>query len=83
MSPENVEVAREAVDAFNRRDLDAFVARVRPDAEWDDTDGFPGVRGGATARILRRERVLGDLSRDWAGQCDEFLLRRASTEEER
>jgi hypothetical protein len=38
-------VAREAVDAFNRRDLDAFVARVRPDAEGDETDGFPGVRG--------------------------------------
>jgi hypothetical protein len=38
---------------------------------------------GATARILRRERALGDLSRDRAGWCDEFLLRRASTEEER
>jgi hypothetical protein len=38
----------------------------------------------APAPILRRERVLGDLFREiLAGQCDEFLLRRASREEER
>jgi hypothetical protein len=46
MSEENVEVAREAVDAFNRRDLDAFVARVRPDAE---TDGSPEFEGSTVA----------------------------------
>jgi ketosteroid isomerase-like protein len=39
MSQENVEIGREMVDAFDRRDLDALLALVRPDVEWDDTEG--------------------------------------------
>ncbi len=34
MSQENVERVAEALDAFNRRDLDAFLARVDPDTEF-------------------------------------------------
>jgi ketosteroid isomerase-like protein len=34
MSKENVELARRAIDAFNRRDLDAFLALTDPDAEF-------------------------------------------------
>jgi ketosteroid isomerase-like protein len=33
MSQENVEIVRQAVDAFNRRDLDAFRALLAPDTE--------------------------------------------------
>jgi ketosteroid isomerase-like protein len=34
MSQENVEVVSELVDAFDRRDTDAFLAVLRPDVEW-------------------------------------------------
>jgi ketosteroid isomerase-like protein len=45
MSQENVEVVLKAADAVNGRDRDAFVACLHPDVVWDDTAGFPGVRG--------------------------------------
>ncbi|HEX2358924.1 MAG TPA: nuclear transport factor 2 family protein [Solirubrobacterales bacterium] len=45
MSQENIDVIREAVDALNRRDVDAFIAFARPDVEWKEpTDPFPGLR---------------------------------------
>ena len=34
MSEENVELHYEAIDAFNRRDLDALLALADPDIEW-------------------------------------------------
>jgi ketosteroid isomerase-like protein len=61
MSQENVELVSEAVDAFNRRDVEAYLAVLRPDVEWDATEGFPGVQ---------------DLYRGWAEVrqwWDEFL----------
>ena len=45
MSEQNVRVGRELIEAVNRRDLDAFLARVRPDVEWDDREGWPGIQG--------------------------------------
>jgi ketosteroid isomerase-like protein len=45
MSEETLQVGRDLIDAVNRRDLDAFLARVRPDVEWDDREGWPGIRG--------------------------------------
>jgi ketosteroid isomerase-like protein len=36
MSQENVEVALQLIEVSNRRDVDAFVALVSPDVEWDD-----------------------------------------------
>jgi ketosteroid isomerase-like protein len=45
MSQENVEIARESSEAFNRREIDAFLASLHPDVEWDDTSGFPGLQG--------------------------------------
>ena len=46
MSQENVEIAREAVEAMNRRDTDAFVARLHPGVEWEETaDAFSGLKG--------------------------------------
>jgi len=45
MSQENVEAVLKAVDAVNGRDPDAFVTCLHPDVVWDDSAGFPGVRG--------------------------------------
>ena len=42
MSQENVEVVRQAIDAFNRRDLEAWEALSLPDAEvdWSASNGL-------------------------------------------
>jgi ketosteroid isomerase-like protein len=37
MSQENVEAILQGIDAFNRRDVDAFVATLSPDVEWEDS----------------------------------------------
>ena len=42
----------EVLDAFNRRDLDGYLARISPDVEWDLREGFLGVQ---------------DVYRGWAG----------------
>ncbi|HSD23997.1 MAG TPA: nuclear transport factor 2 family protein [Solirubrobacterales bacterium] len=41
---ENVEVIREMLDAAVRGDEEAFIAHLTPDVEWDDREGWPGVR---------------------------------------
>src|SRR4051794_4552808 len=49
MSQENVEAARRAHDAFNRRDLDAFLAFMDPEVELGvritQMEGRPYLRG--------------------------------------
>jgi ketosteroid isomerase-like protein len=52
MSRENVEIVSEGLDAFNRRDLDRYLATISPDVEWDVSEGFLGVQ---------------DVYRGWAG----------------
>ena len=37
MSEENVEVVLQQAEALNRRDVEAFVALVSPDVEWEDS----------------------------------------------
>jgi ketosteroid isomerase-like protein len=62
MSEENVENIRQAVEAFNRRDADAFVALASPNIEWEDPSFWSGV-----ARTYRgREEV-----REWFNQIVE------------
>ncbi len=41
MSEENLETVRRAIDAFNRRDLDAVMATWSPDIEWHQVTAFP------------------------------------------
>ena len=41
MSQRNVEVVRDAVEAFNRDDLDAALERMHPEIEWHTPDAFP------------------------------------------
>jgi ketosteroid isomerase-like protein len=45
MPEHNVAVARGLIEAVNCRDPDAFLALVRPDVVWDDSEGWPGIRG--------------------------------------
>jgi ketosteroid isomerase-like protein len=62
MSQENVEVVREAADAANRRDPDAFVALLSPDVEWEENPVMPGLReiyrGRAEVRRWFEEAIL-------------------------
>jgi uncharacterized protein len=54
MSRENVEIVRRSWEAFNRGDLDAFLAALADDAEFEEDPLFPeaGVYRG-------REEILG------------------------
>ena len=61
MSEENVEVILEAVEAFNRRDADAFVALASPDVEWEDAIFWTETARTYRGRVELREwfrRVL-------------------------
>jgi ketosteroid isomerase-like protein len=41
MSQENVEIVREAIEAFNRGDFEAALKRMHRDIEWQTLDAFP------------------------------------------
>ncbi len=55
-SPSDVAVIRRMLAAVAQGDRDAFVALLTEDVEWDDRDGWPGVR-----RLYRGHRGV----RDW------------------
>jgi ketosteroid isomerase-like protein len=59
MSEENVELIYEAFDAFNRQDVDAFVATASPDIKWEDS-----VFWSEHARIYTGKAEL----REWFNQ---------------
>jgi ketosteroid isomerase-like protein len=46
MSQDNVEIVKRALDAYNRRDVDAFVEFAAPDFEWF-TSTVGAVEGGS------------------------------------
>ena len=54
-----MELVRELNEAFNRRDLDAFVALLSPDVVWEVNPELPGLgevyRGRAEVRELINE----------------------------
>ena len=62
MSQENVEIVRRAIEAFNRRDLDAHFVTPHPDVEvdWSRSDG---VRPASIADARGREG-FGHVPRD-------------------
>ena len=51
MSEENVELAYRAADAFNRRDIDAFVALCDPEVEWSPREP-PSWRAAAPTAAM-------------------------------
>jgi ketosteroid isomerase-like protein len=59
MSQENVEIVRQAVEAFNREDADAFVALAGLNVEWEDAIFWSGV-----TRTYRGRQEL----REWFNQ---------------
>ena len=59
MSQENVEIVRQAVEAFNREDADEFVALAGPNVEWEDAIFWSGV-----TRTYRGRQEL----REWFNQ---------------
>ncbi|HWX95893.1 MAG TPA: nuclear transport factor 2 family protein [Solirubrobacteraceae bacterium] len=67
MSRENIEIVKQALDAFGRGEADAFADLTTPDVEWKT--GLGAVEGG---EIFRRregvERYFERLSSAW----DEF-----------
>jgi ketosteroid isomerase-like protein len=54
ISEENVELARKAIDAFNRGDSDALLGCLSPDVSWEALEGVAGIgelyRGRAGVR---------------------------------
>jgi hypothetical protein len=50
MSQENIELFRRAIDAYNRRDLKAFLEEFDPEAEWR---ALTGVMFGREATVYR------------------------------
>jgi ketosteroid isomerase-like protein len=73
MSEENAELARRAIDAFNRRDLDAFLALSDPEVEafspLAELDGGGAYRGHAGLRTWW-ESLLG-ISPDLHAELEE------------
>jgi ketosteroid isomerase-like protein len=57
MSQENVELTLRAFDAWNRRDVDAFVALLSPDAIWEENPELPGLREVYRGRAGVREWI--------------------------
>lgn len=67
MSQENVEVARRAVDAFNRRDLEVLVELITPDIEW-----YPALPGRLKEGYRGRagvEAYLREVRNTWKDYC--------------
>ena len=66
MAQTNVELVRGVYDAFARGDVDAVFAAMKPDIEWDESEGMPygGVYHGREAIV---ENVFGPILADVEG----------------
>ena len=65
MSQDLVELVHRAHDAFNRHDIDACLAFVDPEVEWEESgDVLPGLRGTHHGRAEVR-RFLEELLEPW------------------
>jgi len=74
MSKENVEIARAATDAFNRRDLEASLKDLAPDFEYDLSRAV-GPWHGVYA-LDEMPGLFKDLSETWESnryEVDEFI----------
>jgi ketosteroid isomerase-like protein len=61
MSQENVELALRTLDAFNRHNVDAFVAFLSPDVVWEENPELPGLREVYRGRAEVREWMVAVL----------------------
>lgn len=75
MSEENVRIVKTMYDEFRAGNLDAALAVIDPDVEWDEGDGHPygpPVKGIDNVR----DSVFARLGSEWEGMVtdpDEFL----------
>jgi ketosteroid isomerase-like protein len=57
MSEQNVALVYRVLDAFNRRDVDAFAALLSPDVVWEENPELPGLREVYRGRAEVREWI--------------------------
>jgi ketosteroid isomerase-like protein len=69
MSQENVEAFNRAVDAINRRDVEALLEELDPDVEWYSAI-LMGMGGNET--VYRRHEGIRDFVRDLYETFSEF-----------
>src|SRR6187549_2783379 len=67
MSGENVKTVRDAAEAFNRGDLDAWVGYVADDIDYRAVEGAPDDHGPIHGKEALRAYV-----QDWQGTFDDF-----------
>jgi ketosteroid isomerase-like protein len=68
MSQENVELVREAFEAFNRGDLEEALERMHPEIEWRTLDAFPD------AGTYRGREEVREFWRTWRDTFRGFRL---------
>jgi ketosteroid isomerase-like protein len=69
MSSENVELVREALRAFNRRDVEWAIAHSTPDCEW-----FPAVAAGVEGKPFRGPDGAREFFKGMVEVWEEFSL---------
>ena len=69
MSEENVELLRRAVDAYNRRDVDALNAELHPEIEWHPA--LPGLLA-SSAHAYRGHEGIAQMFDDFFEVLDEI-----------
>jgi ketosteroid isomerase-like protein len=67
MSQENIEIVRDALEAFNRRDIDGLLEMADPEIEWRPPAELPGSRvyhghDGVRQSVDDMLDAFGDLS---------------------
>jgi uncharacterized protein len=75
VSQANVDVVRGVYDAFARGDVDAVFAAMKPEIEWDESEGMPygGIYHGREAIVANVfEPILADVE-GFTADPDEIL----------
>ncbi len=77
MSEENLNIARQGYDAFNRGDIDTMLSIMDPNIEWQepDVEGLP-YRGTHHGPEAVANNVFGSVEEHWDGfhvEAEEFL----------
>jgi ketosteroid isomerase-like protein len=68
MQPGNVELVGEIIDALNRGNVEAMLARIAPDFEWTPLEGSP------VAHVYRGHEQVRRYVEDWLATFDILRL---------
>jgi ketosteroid isomerase-like protein len=66
--PARVELVRAIIDALNRGDVDAMLARMHPDFEWRPLEASP------VARVYRGHEQVRHYVEDWLGTFERLRI---------